>query len=100
MLQCKGKLCLSGVGGIGKTALLLEFCHSELCTNRYNTIIYLSVERCLLRTIANDRVLKIDLEGLEEKRRKLSSYEYALYKLSLLENSVNERTLIIIDNME
>lgn len=100
MLQDKGRLCLIGIGGIGKTALLLEFCHSELCMSRYNTIIYLSVERCLLRTIANDRVLKMDIEGLEEKRKKLSSYEYALYKLSLLENSVNERTLIIIDNIE
>lgn len=100
MLQCKGRLCLIGIGGIGKTALLLEFCHSKLCVSRYEKIIYLSVERCLFRTIANDRILKLDIEGLEEKRKKLSSYEYSLYKLSLLENSVNERTLVIIDNIE
>ncbi|MCD7837719.1 MAG: toll/interleukin-1 receptor domain-containing protein [Clostridiales bacterium] len=99
-LQQCGRLCLTGIGGIGKTALLQEFCHSRPCQTAYKTIVYLPLERCLLRTIANDRVLNLVCDGLAEKKRTLSSHEYSFYKLSLLENSVDEQTLIVLDNVE
>lgn len=99
-LQNKGRICLTGMGGIGKTALLKAFCNSEQCRKKYKTIIYLPVEKCLLRTIANDSYLRIQIDGLDEKRQRLSSYEYALYKLSLLENSVGKNTLVAVDNAE
>lgn len=99
-LEKTGRVCLTGIGGIGKTALLQEFCHYEKRVNKYKTIVYLPVERCLLRTIANDSSLVIDHDGLSEKKRSLSDYEYALYKLALLENSVDKETLIILDNVE
>lgn len=98
-LKKNGRLCLLGVGGIGKTALLQEFCNSEN-VRKYKSILYMPVEKCILRTIANDDNLRIDDTSLMEMKRKMSNYEYALYKLSLLENSVNEQTLVILDNVE
>lgn len=99
LLKQNGKLCLSGMGGIGKTAILQFMCN-EVFPQYYATIIYLSIDKCLLRTIDNDEKLKINNESIQEKRKVLSDYEYAVYKLKLLENSVNNSTLIIIDNME
>lgn len=99
-LQKNGRLCVYGIGGIGKTALLQAFCHSKSNRTTYKTIVYLPVEKCLLRTIANDDKLSIECEGLERKKQSMSSYEYAFYKLSLLENSVDRHTLIILDNVE
>mgnify|MGYP003302342883 CR=1 FL=1 len=58
------------------------------------------MEKCILRTIVNDEKLCIDDENMNEIKSKMSNYEYALYKLSLLENSVDEKTLVIIDNLE
>ena len=93
------KICLLGLGGIGKTALLQALCQREDVHSNYHTIVYLSVEECILRTISNDAILSFTEDVLSDKRRKLSSYEYALYKLSILENSVDQRTLVIVDNI-
>lgn len=60
----------------------------------------MSVEKCILRTIANDKSLILKSDLLETKKKSLSDYEYAFYKLSLLENSVDESTLLILDNVE
>lgn len=93
------RLCVSGLGGIGKTALLQAFCHSEK-SKVFSKIIYLHIENCLLRTLGNDNKLVIQSDLLQEKRKTLSDYEYALYKLSLLENNVSPSSLVILDNLE
>ena len=99
LLTQTGKLCLSGMGGIGKTAILQYMCNNVF-SESYSTIIYLSVDKCLLRTIDNDEKLKIHNDTIAEKHKTLSDYEYALYKLELLENSVERTTLLIVDNLE
>lgn len=53
LLKQTGKLCLSGMGEIGKTAIL-QFMRNRVFPQFYSTIIYLSVDKCLLRTIDND----------------------------------------------
>lgn len=98
-LKKDGRVCLFGVGGIGKTALVQAFCNSQYAKT-YKTIVYLSIEKCILRTIVNDEKLCIDDEVLKEIKSSMSNYEYALYKLSLLENSVDEQTLVVVDNFE
>lgn len=98
-LKAKKKLCINGVGGIGKTALVQMYCQIE-AKNTYSNIIYLSVEKCILRTIANDNSLVLKSDSLEDQKKSLSDYEYSLYKLSLLENNVDESTLIVLDNIE
>lgn len=97
-LHNTGKLWIDGIGGIGKTALLLSFCNNE--TAEYQTVVYLSVEKCIARTLDNDRQLVLTNEKIAEKRQILSNYEYALYKLSVLENSVRDSVLIVLDNVE
>ena len=98
-LRKTGRLWVDGIGGIGKTALLLDFCHHE-AIREYQTVVYLSVEKCIARTLDNDSQLIMSNEEMAEKRRTLSNYEYALYRLAVLENSVNESTLIVVDNIE
>ena len=93
------RICLVGIGGIGKTALLQAFCNCERI-EKYKTIVYMQIEKCILRTIANDDILFIEDAKLDEVKKTMSNYEYALYKLSVLENSVNEQTLIVLDNVE
>lgn len=94
-----GKVCLSGMGGIGKTALLQSFCNDFLKT-KYTSVVYLPVEKCLLRTLANDEFLAFDNDDISQVRASMSDYEYAFYKLAILENSVNKSTLIVFDNIE
>ena len=93
------KICISGLRGIGKTALLQAFCHCEW-SKAFSQIIYLQIENCLLRTLSNDNKLLIENDLLRDKRNVLSDYEYALYKLSLLENNISSSTLIILDDLE
>lgn len=99
LLKETGKLIITGMDGIGKTALLQAFCNSVIGST-YSTVVYLPIEKCLIRTFDNDDHLTILHKSLLEKKQHLSNYEYALYKLSLFENSVDHSTLVILDNVE
>ena len=88
-----------GMGGIGKTALVLAYAKRYYKTV-YSGIIYLPVEKSILRTLANDEVLCMKNDTISEKRKKLSDYAYGNYKLELLEANVKPDMLLILDNCE
>lgn len=99
LLQENGKVVIRGLEGIGKTALVSAFCHSEYVSN-YETIIYLPVDHCIMRTIASDELLCLQPAKNDDDRTEMSDFDYAHYKLKLLENSISSKTLLILDNLD
>ena len=93
------KLWISGLGGIGKSALLSSFCN-QAAQKSHSQVVYLSVDKCIAQTLDDDHHLQLMNDSIADKRRCLTNYEYALYKLSVLENSVDPSMLIAIDNVE
>lgn len=96
-MQKHRKLCLYGIGGIGKTALTLAYAKNVA---QSVSVVYLPIEESVLRTVGNDEILKLDSPEFRKKQQDLSGLNYARYKLSVLENSVCENTLIILDNVD
>ena len=99
-LLCQtGRVHLTGALGVGKSTFLAAFLNSFDCKKRYQTVLYLSIESCLLRVLASDSALNFQDTFLEEHRSQMTYYAYGMYKLSLLENSVKKDTLICIDHL-
>lgn len=95
------KVLVTGIGGIGKTALLNVLCNSDYCRQKYETIMYLSVGGDLLHTLSSDSQFRVAVSDLREKRKLLTdSLEYAIYKLDVLERYADEKTLVVIDNLD
>ena len=99
LLEEKGKVCLYGMGGIGKTAIVKELCRRAYEEKKYDNVIYLPVVNGLLRALADDRNLQVRADGIEEAKSQ-SDYKYGYYKLEALESGVHGKTLVVIDNME
>lgn len=99
LLRQTGRVHLTGALGVGKSTLLAAFLNSSDCKKRYQTILYLSIESCLLRAFASDSALNFQSISFEKYHSKMTYYAYGMYKLSLLENSVNKDALICIDHL-
>ena len=99
LLTQNGKVCLHGMGGIGKTVLAKELCNRVYEEKMYENIIYLPVANGILRALADDRNLQIQTAGAAEAKNQ-SDYTYGYFKLEALESEVNGKTLLVIDNLE
>lgn len=93
------KVCLWGMGGIGKTILVKSLLNRFSQNGQYTNIIYIPVSNGLLRSLANDDNLLFKGNHLKV-RASMSDYEYAFYKLNLLESSIDNESLVVLDNME
>lgn len=91
------KVCLWGIGGVGKTAVAEAIGLMEK-TNR--KVIFAKVENKILNVIADDDAIKINAKGLEDIRKNSSDYRYSLYKLKLLKKNLTSDDLIIFDNVD
>lgn len=99
LLQEQGKVCLYGMGGIGKTALAKTLCVDLWEKGEYQNIAYIPVSNGLLRALTDDHNLLLEAEGAA-KAKEQSDYVYGYYKLEALESGVKGKTLLVIDNLE
>ena len=93
------KVCLYGMGGIGKTAIVKDLCRKAYLEKKYENVVYLPVSNGLLRALADDRNLQIQTEGIAEVKKQ-SDYTLGYFKLEALESGVHGKTLMVIDNLE
>lgn len=99
LIKDNGKVCIHGMGGIGKTALIKKICIELYEQKEYQNVIYIPVINGLLRALADDRNLLIQTEDLDEVKEQ-SDYAYGYYKLSVLESGIEGKTLVVFDNLE
>ena len=93
------KVCLWGMGGIGKTILVKSLLNRFSRNRQYTNLIYIPVSNGLLRSLASDDNLLFKGDHIKS-RASMTDYEYAFYKLNLLESSIGKESLIVLDNME
>ena len=99
LLEGNRKVCLYGMGGIGKTAIVKELCRKAYEEKKYENVLYLPVTNGLLRALADDRNLQIHTDGIDEAKKQ-SDYTYGYFKLEALESGVHGKTLVVIDHLE
>ena len=99
LVRNDGKVCLYGMGGIGKSVLAKALCIDFFERKEYQNVVYIPVINGLLRSLADDKNLLIQTEGVEEIKTQ-SDYAYGYFKLNALESGVNNKTLLVIDNLE
>lgn len=93
----RNKTFVVGIGGIGKSELVKQF----IINNRslYDVVVWISFERNLEQTLANDNNLQI--KGLSrEEFKEESDKEYAQRKLNILKQITTKRVLLVIDNFD
>ena len=92
----RGPVFLTGLGGMGKTALAAAY--AERNSGRYEQIAALTFRKDLVRTIADDDMLAI--RNLSYRKEDYGSLRrYAARKLDILRHLVSERpTLLIVDD--
>lgn len=91
------KLMLVGMGGIGKTELAKQY--AFVFSEQYDVVIWIHFRNSIQETISDDTNLTIDgcsRDNFSEDDVK----QYFHYKLNILKNLSNGRTLIIFDNFD
>lgn len=91
------KVCLYGIGGIGKTSIVEEIGLKEKVNS---TVIYAQVDKGILNVLSDDNLIKIEAEDLLEAKRSMSDYMYAMYKYNLLKVNLGKNDLLILDNVD
>lgn len=86
-------LCISGLGGIGKSALVQKFLDN--CRKDSDAILYLQYHDSLKETISDDFFAKINTV---EKNPLENGNQYYRRKLKAFKDCVGERSIIAIDN--
>ncbi|MBQ8540094.1 MAG: TIR domain-containing protein [Clostridia bacterium] len=97
LMSDKNKFFIVGMGGCGKSELANRYCEKH--SNDYENIIKITYSGSLKESIANDSPLNICGIVRNENLDK-SVDEYFEYKLNVLKNITDERTLLVIDNFD
>lgn len=93
-LQENSILFLTGIGGIGKSILAKQY--AKQYKKLYDTIVFLTYSESILKLICDDKDLSIvNFERYKEEPME----EYCTRKLIKLKELCDERTLLIIDNL-
>jgi len=91
---------LHGMGGIGKSELARQYWkkHKDI----YHTAVFARYDNSLASLIADDKVFDVDGTARKTKEGNIpqSDEEYARDKLAVMKDTVDEHTLIIIDNFD
>jgi len=90
------RVCLYGIGGIGKTAIAEAI---GLRETENSTVVYARVEKGIIGILSDDDKVKISADGIDEVKRNRSDYEYSICKFKLLSENLKEDDLIILDNV-
>jgi len=88
-------ILLSGIGGIGKTTIVMEFVNNELYTHKFNHIIWISIQNNLLSDFITTLITIIPKA---EKQQIETEYSQIRLIINFLKNFKGEN-LIIIDNV-
>lgn len=88
-------LCVTGIGGIGKSALVKKFLCS--CRNRLDSVLYLYYHGSLKETISDDFFAKINIV---EKNPSENDDQYFTRKIKAFKDCVGEQSVLVIDNFE
>jgi len=96
-LSKERRVCIYGIGGIGKTAIAEAIGLRERADHR---VIFAKVDKGIFGVLADDDAVNVIAEGLDEIKRQSSDYVYSLYKLKLLQINLSSDDLIIFDNVD
>lgn len=91
---------LHGMGGIGKSELARQYWKKH--RDFYTTVVFARYDSSIASLIADDKVFSMD--GVARKTKEgntpQTDEEYALDKLTIMKNTADEHTLVIIDNFD
>lgn len=83
---------LSGIGGIGKSELARYYAEKS---EKYDMVIYLSYETSLVDTIANNQFIS-NMDQYDNENEE----QFCERKMHVLSELCNEKTLLILDNLD
>jgi len=94
-LSHAGYAILTGVGGMGKTSIVSKYVQDY--RSQYDTIIALTCNRGYFETVISD--VDFPIKGLRRMDEETSEAYYSR-KLGIFKQLADERTLLIIDNLD
>lgn len=88
---------LYGIGGIGKSAVAKAYARTY--AGRYDTVVYASCNRGLRELFADDSLIYVQNMSYAPQGKRAELGWYARRKLKMLARITDERTLLVIDNL-